>query len=135
MRSAAVAASLAAAAVASGCGSNDGGSQAAQQESASPQRALAEVGRTRDLLDQALAKLRAGNRAAAAKQVGTAYLEHYEKVEGPLGDVAPKLNEALEEGISRKLRTKIKSGAKVSEVAALLKEIRANLAAAERRLG
>lgn len=128
-----MAATLAAAALAAGCGSDDG-TVGGEQEPADAQRALAEVGKTRDGLDRALRTLRAGDRKAAEEQVGDAYLEHFEHVEGALEDVAPELNEEIEEALSHELRDEIKSGAKAAEIEALADEIRANLDDAEQRL-
>jgi len=54
--------------------------------------------------------------------VSTAYLEHFELVEGPLGEADEELNEHLEELIREELRGAISDGATVAEVKKLVAE-------------
>jgi hypothetical protein len=119
---------LAAASLAVGCGEDSRSSADAQ---ASPSEAIAEIGKTRAGLDDALSAYRSGDRAAAETKVGDAYLEHFEHVEAPLGRIDERLNEQLEEALSVDLRNKIKAGAPAHEVEALAKTIRVNLRRAE----
>jgi hypothetical protein len=119
------------------CGDDDKDSTAAKESShvsASPAAAIAEIGEVRGLVDQAEAKVKAGDRKAADTLLGDAYLEHFEEVEGPLGKKDHELMESLEEAISTELREKIKSGAAATEVAPLFDEVRTNLDKAEAAL-
>jgi hypothetical protein len=119
------------------CGDDDKGSTAAKESShvsASPAAAIAEIGEVRGLVDQAEARVKAGDRKAADSLLGDAYLEHFEEVEGPLGKKDHELMESLEEAISTELRDKIKSGAAATEVAPLFDEVRTNLDKAEAAL-
>ena len=127
-----VVAALAAAGLSMGCGGGDSKSEA--EESATPQEALTEISAVRDGLDQALATYRAGDHAKADEQIGDAYLQHFEHVEGPLGKVDAELNEQLEDSIREELRDKIKAKAPAAEVTALKREIDANLDKAEAAL-
>ena len=72
--------------------------------------------------------------AAAGEALAEGYVEHFEKVEGPLEKVDPELKEKLEESISTDLRDKIKSGASRAEVQQLAHLIRAELDTAESKL-
>jgi hypothetical protein len=109
------------------------GSEAAEKQS-SPGEAVMEIGKTGTALDQAVALLRAGDRRQAEETVAEAYLQHFEKVEGPLGKVDSRLNEELEEAISGELREKIRGGRPVSEMTRLVREIKGDLATAEGKL-
>jgi high-affinity iron transporter len=107
---------------------------AAAATRATPQRALAEIDVVRHALDDALATYRSGDRAAADEQVGDAYLEHFELVEGPLGKVDPELTEELEDGIREELRDAMKDGASVQKVERLVAHIDEHLDEAEAAL-
>lgn len=54
--------------------------------------------------------------------MSTAYLEHFELVEGPLEEADEELNEHLEELIREELRGAISDGATVAEVKQLVAE-------------
>jgi len=114
------------------CGDDKGSSEESEKES-TPAVALQEIGLTRDGVKQALATYRDGDKATAEEQISETYLQHFEKVEGPLGKVDEKLNEELEESISGELREKFKSGttAQVEELGA---KILADLGKAEAAL-
>jgi hypothetical protein len=121
----------------SACGGDDNGGSAdreAQEAQATPTQAVAEIGEVRTALDRAVASLEAGKARRAEETVAQGYLEHFEKVEGPLGKVDGELNERLEEAISTDLRRRIKDGASVAEVRAMVRRVKADLAAAERKL-
>lgn len=60
-----------------------------------------------------------------------AYLENFELVEGPLGEVDPELNEELERLIREELRQLIKDRAPVAEVNQLVEKITGKLEAAK----
>ncbi|HEY3018907.1 MAG TPA: hypothetical protein VGJ32_01880 [Solirubrobacteraceae bacterium] len=129
-----IAAALVVGTFAVGCGDGDGKESDKGQTQATPQRAVAELGEVRKGLDQALDAYRSGERAAADRQVGDTYLEHFEIVEGPLGEVDHELTEKLEDGIREELRAKIKSGAPAAEVMRLGDEIMRDLERAEAAL-
>ena len=116
-----------------GCGGDSGSAEEAEA-SLTPQEAITEIGAVRSGLDQGLAAYRKGDAEAAEQAIGDAYLEHFELVEGPLGDVDPELNEELEELIREHLRDEIVAGAPVKEVEALVEEANAGLDQAERVL-
>jgi hypothetical protein len=116
------------------CGGSDSSSEAESEASATPAQARAEIGKVQTAIGDALASLKQGNRAAAGEAIAEGYVEHFEKVEGPLEKVDPELKEKLEESISTDLRDKIKSGASRAEVQQLAGSIRADLATAESKL-
>jgi hypothetical protein len=105
-----------------------------EEESATPAEAVAEIGEVRELLDDALADYRAGERADAEETVGDAYLEHFEHVEGPLEERDRELMEELEQLISATIRSRMKDGAPAGEVERLVAEAKAKLDEAERLL-
>ena len=117
--------------IAAGCG-GDGESDA--EGRATPEQAIAEIGEVRKSLEAALRAYEAGDAAEADQQVGDAYLEHFELVEGPLDEVDHALTEELEDGIREELRGKIRDKAPEAEVKALHDEIEASLAKAEAAL-
>jgi len=116
------------------CGDDDDGSKEAGEEPSTPAVAVKEIGETETALDQAVDQLRAGDRKQAEETVAEAYLQHFEKVEGPLEKADPELNEELEEAISGELREKIRSGAPVPEVTRLVREVKRDLVTAEGKL-
>jgi hypothetical protein len=97
--------------------------------------ARAEAGKTSIALVQALATYRSGDHAAAEDQVAEAYLQHFERVEGPLGARDHELTEKLEESINDELRDKMKHHAPAPEVTALVRRIIRDLASAQAKLG
>ena len=105
-----------------------------EEEEATPAQALAEIAAIRTLLDEAVAQYAAGDHSGAADAVGDIYLEHYEHVEGPLGDVNHDLMEEIEEKLSTDLRTSMEDGAEQSEIEALVSDIRSGLDQAEEEL-
>jgi hypothetical protein len=115
------------------CGGDDtSGSESAQAQSTAAD-AIDEIGETSTGLDQALAQLRDGDAKAAKETVAETYLQHFEKVEGPLEKVDPELMEKLEDGISGDLRGDI-GKASVNEISAQVKQLKAELATAKRKL-
>jgi hypothetical protein len=132
--------------VTAGCGSDSESSLAGEttvtttseeagEEESTPEQALAEIATIRSLLDDAVAQYQSGDHQAAAEAVGDIYLEHYEKVEGPLGDVDHDLMEEIEEKLSTDLRTSMEDGAPQSEIDALVAEIQSDLEKAQGTLG
>jgi len=131
-----------------GCGGGDsgksGGSTSATTESrsaeeegeeeATPEQALAEIATIRTLLDDAVAMYAAGDHSGAADAVGDIYLEHFEKVEGPLGDVDHDLMEETEEQLSTDLRKEMEDGAPQATIDERVAEIKAKLDDAEEAL-
>jgi|tagenome__1003787_1003787.scaffolds.fasta_scaffold20822650_1 hypothetical protein len=116
----------------SSCGSDDDKSKE-PEASATPAQAIAEIAAVRTALGQAVDQAKAGDKSAADDTVSEAYLQHFEKVEGPLEERDHELNEELEESISQELRDKIKT-ASTTDVEALVKEIEGDLATAEAKL-
>ena len=105
-----------------------------EAENATPAQARAEIGEVRKALDGAVASLRDGDAKAADNAVSEAYLQHFEKVEGPLGKVDGELNEKLEDSIREELRQKIQDGGSVADVTQMVSTIKADLATAEQKL-
>ena len=105
-----------------------------EAENTTPAQARAEIGEVRKALDTAVASLREGDAKAADNAVSEGYLQHFEKVEGPLGKVDGELNEKLEDSIREELREKIQDGGSVTEVTQLVSTIKADLATAEQKL-
>jgi hypothetical protein len=122
-----------AAAFVAGCGGSDESSEEAEAK-ATPQEAIAEIGEVRKGIDEALATYASGDAKAADEQVGTAYLEHFELVEGPLEAADEELNEKLEDAIREELRAKISDEAPNAEVQQLADTIKADLTKAEAAL-
>src|SRR3954471_17868267 len=117
-----------------GCGGSDESKETAESESSTPQQALTQVRATREGLTEALRTYRSGDHDAADRQVGDAYLEHFELVEGTLEKADKELNEQLEDGIREELRGKMKANAANAEIQRLADEIMANLDRAEAAL-
>jgi hypothetical protein len=105
-----------------------------EEEGSTPAEALAEIATIRTLLDEAVAQYASGDHSGAADAVGDIYLEHYEHVEGPLGDVNHDLMEEIEEKLSTDLRTSMEDGAEQSEIEALVSDIKSGLDQAEEEL-
>jgi hypothetical protein len=108
---------------AAGCG----GSDESDEESATPAEAVTEIGEIKTMLATAVDQVRSGDADAAEETVGDAYLEHFEKVEGPLGERDHDLMEELEEAISTDLRREIKAGKAVDEIESAVDEIQDDL--------
>ena len=131
--------------VVAGCGSDSDSSTAADttatsteesggEEESTPAQAVAEIVTIRALLDDAVAKYASGDSMGAADAVGDIYLEHYEHVEAPLGDVNHDLMEEIEEKLSTDLRTAMEDEADQSEIDSLVSEIKSDLDQAEQEL-
>ena len=114
-----------------GCGGSDA---EAEEESATPAQAAQEIDQIETLLDDALAQYRDGDAEAAEETVGDAYLEHFEKVEGPLGDEDHEFMEELEHRISTEIRDEMKDDAPVAEVEQLIGQTKQDLAKAQAML-
>jgi ABC-type enterochelin transport system substrate-binding protein len=133
LRSALVSLALVSALALAACGGESESEESAEQ-SATPARARAEIGEVRKALDTAVSQLREGDAKAADNTVSEGYLEHFEKVEGPLEKVDGELNEKLEDSIREELREKIQDGGSVAEVTQLVSAIKTDLATAEQKL-
>src|SRR3954471_16920 len=114
------------------CGSD--GDKKAEEEQATPGQARAEIGEVPAALDTAVASLKEGDAKAAEDAVSEGYLQHFEKVEGPLEEADAELNERLEDGIREKLRAKIRDGGSAAEVTRMVSAVKADLATAEQKL-
>ena len=115
------------------CGGESDSEEAAEQD-ATPAQARAQIGEVRKALDSAVAALKEGDAKAADNTVSEGYLEHFEKVEGPLEKVDGELNEKLEDSIREDLRETIQDGGSVTEVTQKIDAIKADLATAEQKL-
>lgn len=104
-----------------------GGSDESEEESTTPTEAVAEIGEIKTLLGTAVEQVREGDAEAAEETVGDAYLEHFEHVEGPLGEKDHEFMEELEEAISTDLRADIKAGQSADEIETTVNEIDADL--------
>jgi hypothetical protein len=108
---------------AAGCG----GSDESEEESATPAEAVAEIEEIKTMLATAVTQVGDGDAEAAEETVGDAYLEHFEHVEGPLGEKDHELMEELEEAISTDLRNDIKDGKSAEEIQTEVDAIEADL--------
>jgi ABC-type enterochelin transport system substrate-binding protein len=133
LRTAFVSFALVSALALAACGGESESEEAAEQN-ATPAQARAEIGEVRKALDTAVSQLQEGDAKAADNTVSEGYLEHFEKVEGPLGKVDGELNEKLEDSIREGLREKIQDGGSVAEVTQMVNAIKADLATAEQKL-
>jgi hypothetical protein len=79
------------------------------------------------MLATAVDQVRQGDADAAEETVGDAYLEHFEHVEGPLGERDHDFMEELEEAISTDLRNDIKAGKTADEIEDAVEEIESDL--------
>jgi hypothetical protein len=109
------------------CGSSD-------EDEASPTEAVAEIDQIKTLLDEGLSHYRNGDKEAADTTVGDAYLEHFEKVEDPLGERDHEFMEELEHRISTEIRDRMKDDAPAGEVAQLIDDTKADLDTAKTKL-
>jgi hypothetical protein len=134
-RAAAISLIIAGALAPGGCGADGEDSEQAGERRSTPARAIEEIGATEAALDRAVAAVEAGDRARAGEVLAEAYVEHFERVEGPLGRVDAGLKEELEETISGELREQVKSGASAAEFAKSVAGVKRDLATAERKLG
>jgi DNA repair exonuclease SbcCD ATPase subunit len=112
------------------CGSDEESSE----EDTTAAAAAAEIDTIKSMLDDALAKYKAGDVEAAEETVGDAYLEHFEEVEHPLEEVDEELMENLEHTISTDIRTKMKDGAPASEIEQLIEQTKTDLDEAKSKL-
>jgi hypothetical protein len=133
LRTALVSFALASALSLAACGGESESEEAAEQN-ATPGQARAEIAEVRNALDTAVGQLKEGDAKAADNTVSEGYLEHFEKVEGPLDKVDHELNEKLEDTIREELREKIQDGGSVAEVTQMVAAIKADLATAEQKL-
>jgi len=119
------------------CGGDDDSSSGSSTEAAeaqsTPAEAIKQIDETTSGLDQAVEQLRDGDAKAAKETVSETYLQHFEDVERPLEEVAPKLKEELEEGIADHLRNDI-GNASADEVAAAVDDLKKELATAKDKL-
>ena len=83
------------------------------------------------LLNEAKTQYRDGNTQLAFDLVSEAYLDNYEFVEGPLGEVDHDLMEKIEHDMREELRSMIKSNVSADEVDAQIDGILIDLAAAK----
>lgn len=96
--------------------------------------ALEEIRLVRSAIQEALTAFKQGQAARAQELVVQAYLDHFEKAEGPLEQKDRNLMQRLERLIRVDLRDKIKAKAPVAEVERLVQTILVSLDQAERLL-
>ena len=104
------------------CGDSSDETSTDAEESITPAMAIDEIGAVEDGLAAAQAAYVKGDADQAEELASTAYLEHFELVEGPLEEADEELNEHLEELIREELRAAITDGAPVAEVKKLVAE-------------
>ena len=126
---------LAALALVAGCGSDDSDGGSTSGESAeTPASALAELPAVRKGLADGLAAYRAGDAEKADGLIGDVYLEHFEHVEGPLGEIDEGLMSWVEQQIASGVREQVKAGDPVKEVQASIAQINKGLDQAQAAL-
>jgi hypothetical protein len=96
--------------------------------------AVEEIRSTRTAIQQAFEAYKGSQVAKAEELVTGAYLDHFEKAEGPLEQKDKNLEKRLEQLIRNDLRGKIKAKAPVAEVEQLVRTILASLDQAEKLL-
>lgn len=133
-RSASPATVLIASVALAACGDDNDRSSGRDEFDTSPATAIKEIGQTRAGLAMALKTYLGGDQAAAAEQASTAYLEHFEYVEVPLGKVDHELTEELEDGLREELVVLIEAGGPDKAVSELVGQLSMNLAKAKRLL-
>src|SRR3954447_6736734 len=116
------------------CGGDDKGSASETAPEESPVAAITETAAVKAGLDTAVQQVRSGDSKAAEETVANTYVDHFEKVEGPLGKVDHELNEELEEGISTDLRKEISGGASAAAVSKRVDQLKADLDTAVEKL-
>jgi high-affinity iron transporter len=104
------------------CGDSSDETSTEAEASVTPAVAIEEIAAVEDGLAAAVAAYQKGDADQAEELASTAYLEHFELVEGPLEEADEELNEHLEELIREELRTAITDGATVAEVKKLVAE-------------
>jgi hypothetical protein len=114
----------------SACGDDE---KESSEPKVSNEQAITEIAAVRIRLDKAVEEAKAGRETEADELVSEAYLEHFEKVEGPLEEADHELNEKLEDTIREELRETIKAG-KADEAEDLVAEINRDLTLAEGKL-
>jgi len=105
-----------------------------EEEESTPEEALEEIEAIGPLLDDAVTQYESGDHDGAADAVGDIYLEHFEKVEGPLGEANHDLMEDLEEAISTDLRKAMEDDAPDEEIESMVADIKTDLDKAEQEL-
>jgi hypothetical protein len=133
LRSAAVTIALTSGFALAACGSDDK-SSGASTEKPTPAVALAEIPQVKAGLDKAVKQVESGDSAAAEDTVSNTYVDHFEKVEDPLGEVDPELKEQLEDGINAELRKEISDGAPAAQISKHVDQLKADLDTAAEKL-
>ncbi len=110
------------------------GKVAGVQAAADRGSAREEIRRVRSAIQEALTAFKQGQPARAEELVVQAYLDHFEKAEGPLEQKDKTLMKRLERLSRVDLRDKIKAKAPVAAVEQLIQTILASLEQAERLL-
>jgi hypothetical protein len=133
LRSAALTVALSSGFALAACGSDEKSSQATAEQD-TPAVALAEIPAVKAGLARAATEFKGGDAKAAEETVSNTYVDHFEKVEGPLEKVDHALKEELEEGISTDLRKEITGGAPAAQVSKHIDQLKADLDTAAEKL-
>jgi hypothetical protein len=113
--------------LAAGCGGDD-------TKRPSAQTALTEIGNMRTALAQARKTFDQGDFKVAARQVGDAYLNHFENVEPALDKVDQPFRLKVEKKIRETLRGEVLKGSPPPAVHKLFDQITTDLGTAEAKL-
>jgi hypothetical protein len=105
-----------------------------EEEESTPEEALDEIEAIGPLLDDAVTQYESGDHDGAADAVGDIYLDHFEKVEGPLGNVNHDLMEDLEKAISTDLRQAMENDEPDEKIESMVADIKSDLDKAEQEL-
>jgi hypothetical protein len=124
IRSALSAAAIGGAIALSACGDDD--KSEGGEAKISNDQAITEIEATRIRLEKAVDEAKSGRAQQADELVSEAYVQHFEKVEGPLEEADHELNEKLEDTIREDLRAAVKAG-KAEEADDLLTTINQDL--------
>jgi hypothetical protein len=104
------------------CGDDSGETATEAETTVTPTVAIEEIAEVEKGLAAAEKAYAKGDAEEAEELASTAYLEHFELVEGPLEEVDEELNESLEELIREELRGAIAEGAPSAQVSRLVDE-------------
>jgi hypothetical protein len=118
----------------SACGNPPQKDQSAKGANATPEQSLQEIDVVRKDLIRVGHQVQLGHRNVAVDIASETYVQHFEKVEKPLGKVDEGLKERLEKGLSGTLRQQIKAGAAYRQVAKLITKLDNDLGLAQEKL-
>ncbi|MGC1133416.1 MAG: hypothetical protein WA941_11370 [Nitrososphaeraceae archaeon] len=103
----------------------------ASEEARNTPKPLEEISTIQSLLNQAVIEYGDENFTGAVEDAQTAYLDNYEHLETPLGQLDPALKEATETMITEDVQSAIETKVPLSELQQLVTTIDGKLAAAQ----